>query len=58
MENLQQIVVQITTNHEVRSIAQYGIDFLPSSQVFIKYDELNENEKTIWDNFVNMIKDK
>jgi hypothetical protein len=58
MENLQQIVVQITSSPEVRAIIQYGEGFLPNSQNLINYNDLNNDEKIIWDNFVNMIKDK
>lgn len=58
MENLQQIVVQETTSPYVRSLAQYGTGFMPENQVEIIYSELTEQEKLIWDSFVNMIKSK
>ena len=58
MENLQQIVVQETTSPFVRALAQYGTGFIPETQVEVKYDDLNDQEKLIWDTFVNMIKSK
>ncbi len=58
MENLQQIVVQITTSEEKRAIAQFGTGMIPEDQFFIKYDELTEEEKLVWDNFIEMIKNK
>lgn len=58
MENLQQIVLQETTAPFVRALAQYGSGFIPENQVEIIYSELTEEEKIIWDNFVNMIKNK
>lgn len=58
MENLQQIVVQITTAPIVRALAQYGTDLMPSEQKEIVYSELSISEKEIFDSFVNMIKAK
>lgn len=58
MENLQQIVVQITTAPYERSLAQYGNSFMPENQIEVIYSELSEEEKTIWDTFVIMIKSK
>lgn len=56
MENLQQIVLQETTAPYVRALAQYGTDFMPQEQKEIIYSELTEEEKLIWDSFVEMIK--
>ena len=58
MENLQQIVLQETTSPYVRSLAQYGEGFMPEKQVEVIYSDLTEEEKLIWDSFVNMIKSK
>lgn len=58
MENLQQIVVQITTAPIVRALAQYGTDLMPSEQKEIVYSELSESEKLVFDAFVEMIKAK
>lgn len=59
MENdLQQIVVQITTSTEKRSIAQYGSELIPEHQKEIIYNDLSENEKKVFDSFVSMIKSK
>jgi hypothetical protein len=58
MKNLQQIVIQITNSPEVRSILQYGDDFIPESQTLVKYDDLTREEKVVWDNFINMITSK
>ena len=58
MENLQQIVLQETTAPFVRALAQYGTSFLPETQVEVIYSELTDNEKAIWDAFVDMIKTK
>ena len=58
MENLQQIVVQETTAPYVRALAQYGTEFMPEAQVEIIYSDLSEEDKTIWDAFVTMIKSK
>jgi 2-iminoacetate synthase ThiH len=58
MENLQQIVVQITTAPIVRALAQYGIDSIPTEQKEIVYDDLSKNEKQIFDSFIEMIKTK
>lgn len=58
MENLQQIVVQLTTAPYERALAQYGNDFMPQTQTEIIYSELSKEEKLIWDSFVEMIKSK
>lgn len=58
MENLQQIVVQITTAPQERSLAQYGTGIMPDSQIEIIYSELDEQDKSVWDAFVEMIKSK
>ena len=58
MENLQQIVVQLTTAPFERALAQYGTEFIPETQVEIVYSELTEEEKIIWNTFVTMIKSK
>jgi hypothetical protein len=58
MENLQQIVVQLTTAPFVRALAQYGIDYMPQEQTEIIYSELSVSEKVIFDSFVEMIKSK
>jgi len=58
MENLQQIVVQVTTAPFVRALAQYGTGFMPETQVEVIYSELTTEEKAIWDAFVEMIKSK
>jgi hypothetical protein len=58
MENLQQIVVQITTAPFERALAQYGNNFMPDNQIEIIYSDLSVEEKLIWDNFVEMIKNK
>jgi hypothetical protein len=58
MENLQQIVVQLTTAPFERALAQYGNTFIPDNQVEIIYSDLSAEEKVIWDNFVEMIKTK
>lgn len=58
MENLQQIVLQETTAPFVRALAQYGTSFLPETQVEVIYLELTDDEKAIWDAFVDMIKTK
>jgi hypothetical protein len=58
MENLQQIVVQETTAPYVRALAQYGTEFMPETQIEIIYSDLSEEDKTIWDAFVTMIKSK
>lgn len=58
MENLQQLVIQLTTSPEVRVLLQFGTDFLPQSQTIINYEELSLDEKEIWDNFINMLKNR
>ena len=58
MENLQQIVVQLTTSPFERALAQYGTSFMPESQTEIIYSELSEGDKVIWDAFIEMIKNK
>lgn len=58
MENLQQIVVQLTTAPIVRALAQYGTDLMPLSQIEIIYSELSISEKEIFDAFIEMIKTK
>jgi len=58
MENLQQIVVQITTAPYERALAQYGNDLMPQTQTEIIYSELSKEEKAIWDSFITMIKSK
>jgi len=58
MENLQQIVVQITSGPMVRALSQYGTESIPEVQVEIEYNNLTSEEKVIWDSFVNMIKNK
>lgn len=58
MANLQQIVVQETTSVYVRALAQYGSSIIPEDQVEVVYSELTEEEQSIWDAFVTMIKTK
>jgi len=58
MDNLQQIVVQLTTAPFERALAQYGTSFIPDNQIEIIYSELSDREKAIWDSFVEMIKTK
>jgi hypothetical protein len=58
MENLQQVVVQLTTAPYERSLAQYGEGFMPEKQTEIIYSELDEQDKAVWDAFVAMIKSK
>jgi hypothetical protein len=58
MENLQQIVVQLTTAPFERALAQYGTDFMPQEQKEVIYSELTTEEKVIWDSFITMIKSK
>lgn len=53
---LQQIVVQEETAPYKRSLAQYGSDFLPQQQNEIKYDELTDEQRQCYDNFIDMIK--
>ena len=53
--NIQQIVVQITSAPFVRALAQYGTSLLPSSQQEITYDSLSDEDKAIWDSFITMI---
>lgn len=56
--NLQQVVVQETTAPYKRALAQYGNEdeFLPQQQVEIKYEDLNEEQKQCYDNFIEMVK--
>jgi hypothetical protein len=56
MENLQQIVVQETTAPFRRALAQYGSDFLPEEQIEITYDNLSQDQKKCYDDFIEMIK--
>ncbi len=58
MENLQQIVVQETTAPYKRVLAQYGTEFIPEKQVEVSYENLNTNDKAIYDAFIEMIKAK
>jgi hypothetical protein len=58
MDNLQQIVVQLTTAPFERALAQYGTSFIPDNQIEIIYSELSDSEQAIWDSFVEMIKTK
>jgi len=58
MENLQQVVVQLTTAPYERSLAQYGEGFMPEKQTEIIYSELDEQDKAVWDAFIAMIKSK
>jgi hypothetical protein len=60
MENINQIVIQLTeiTCPIVRALAQYGSDIYQPQQYEVIYSELTDNEKIIWDNFMEMIKNK
>lgn len=58
MENLQQIVVQLTTAPYERALAQYGNSFIPDNQIEIIYSDLSEEDKATWDAFITMIKTK
>jgi hypothetical protein len=58
MENLQQIVVQLTTAPYERALAQYGNDFMPQEQKEIIYSDLSDKDKAIFDAFIEMIKAK
>jgi hypothetical protein len=56
MEELNQIVVQLTTAPIVRALAQYGNDLMPLEQKEIVYNDLSKEQKVIFDSFVEMIK--
>jgi hypothetical protein len=56
MEDLQQIVVQITTAPIVRALAQYGSELRTGEQKEIIYGDLSKEQKVIFDSFVEMIK--
>lgn len=56
MENLQQIVVQITTAPIVRALAQFGENDILNTQKEIVYSDLSKEQKLIFDSFVEMIK--
>lgn len=58
MENLQQVVVQLTTAPYERSLAQYGEELMPKTQTEIIYSELDEQDKAVWNAFIAMIKSK
>lgn len=58
MENLQQIVVQITTAENVRALVQYGQSLIPENQINVLYSELSPEDKQTWDAFVSMIQSK
>lgn len=58
MENLQQIVVQLTTAPYERALAQYGTDIMPQEQKEIIYSELSDRDKAVFDAFIEMIKSK
>jgi hypothetical protein len=58
MENLQQVVVQLTTAPFERALAQYGNSFIPEEQIEIIYSELDKQDKAVWDAFIAMIKSK
>lgn len=55
MENLQQIVVQLTTAPLVRALAQYGENEVLNTQKEIIYSELTNEQRLIFDSFVEMI---
>lgn len=56
MDELQQIVVQMTTAPIVRALAQYGENEILNTQKEIIYSELTKEQKVIFDSFVEMIK--
>jgi len=56
--DIQQIVIQITSAPFVRALTQYGTSILPNSQQEIPYDSLTDEEKAIWDAFVTMLDSK
>jgi hypothetical protein len=56
MENLQQIVLQITTAPMVRALAQYGTEQMPTEQKEIIYDDLSKEQKKVFDAFIEMVK--
>jgi hypothetical protein len=58
MENLQQVVVQLTTAPMVRALAQYGDDLIPTAQKEVIYSELSDEEKAVWNAFIEMILSK
>lgn len=58
MENLQQIVVQLTTAPFERALAQHGNSFMPDNQIEVIYSDLSEEDKATWDAFITMIKTK
>lgn len=57
-EELNQIVVQITSAPFVRALAQYGEPFADQRQVEIKYDDLTAADKKKFDDFIAMITSK
>jgi len=58
MENLQKIVIQVSNGPFVRSLVQYGDGIFPTSQKEIIYSELTDEEKIIWDDFINLMNSK
>lgn len=58
MDNLQQIVVQITTSPYERALAQYGTGIMPETQNEIVFSELDAQDQAVWEAFVLMIKSK
>jgi hypothetical protein len=56
MENLQQIVVQISTAPIVRALAQFGENDILNNQKEIVYSDLSNEQKLIFDSFIEMIK--
>lgn len=59
-KDIRQIVVQITSSKYARGVVQYEADSeeTENKQKIIKYDDLDSQEKSIWDDFVNLLKDK
>lgn len=60
-DNIRQIVVQITSSRKVRGIVQYEMDEetdeLPEQKI-INFEDLTNQEKEVWDSFVNLLKNK
>lgn len=58
MENIQQIVIQITSGPYERSLLQYGEGQIPVSQKEINHSDLTEEELAIYNNFIEMMSKK
>lgn len=56
MEDVRQIIIQDNIEVEKRIVVQTGNDIFKLSTTAVSYDSLTQEQKDVYDAFVNMVK--